>query len=94
MYLWRCIRARVLPLVKLVPALHQFDDHGVAEVDQLEACDVGAAVHEALQVDVLETLHRRRVGGANKQRERSLFPDSRAHAKLTVSTGSVDDFDR
>lgn len=55
-YLWRGVRARVLPLVQLVPALHQLDDHGVAEVDQLEARDVGAAVHEALQVDVLKTL--------------------------------------
>lgn len=55
-YLGRGVRARVLPLIQLVPALHQFDDHGVAEVDQLEACDVGSTMHEALQVDVLKTL--------------------------------------
>ena len=56
MYLWRGVRAWVLPLIQLVPALHQFDDHGVAEVDELEACHVGTAVHEALEVDILETL--------------------------------------
>lgn len=56
MYLGRGVGARVLPLIQLVPALHQFDDHGVAEVDQLEARHVGAAVHEALQIDVFETL--------------------------------------
>lgn len=64
-YLGRGVRARVLPLIQLVPALHQFDDHGVAEVDQLETCDVGSAVHEALQVDVLKTLRGR------QRRERS-----------------------
>lgn len=70
-YLWRGVRARVLPLVQLVPALHQLDDHGVAEVDQLEARDVGAAVHEALQVDVLKTLQQvgARGGGGGGVRE-------------------------
>lgn len=92
-YLWRCVRARVLPLVQLVPALHQLDDHGVAEVDQLEARDVGAAVHEALQVDVLETLQGKRVGGANTKRGRSRFPVSKQRHKPS-STGGVDDFDR
>lgn len=55
-HLWWAFRSRVLSLIQLVPALHQFDDHGVAEVDQLEACDVGSTMHEALQVDVLKTL--------------------------------------
>lgn len=58
-YLGRGVRARVLPLIQLVPALHQFDDHGVAEVNQLETRDVGSTVHEALQVDVLKTLQGR-----------------------------------
>lgn len=55
-YLRWSVRSWVLPLIQLVPALHQFDDHGVAEVDQLEACNVGSTMHEALQVDVLKTL--------------------------------------
>lgn len=55
-YLGWGVRARVLPLIQLVPALHQFDDHGVAEVNQLEARHVGSSVHEAFQVDVLKTL--------------------------------------
>lgn len=36
--------------------MHQLDDHGVAEVHQLEPGDVGATVHEALEVDVLKAL--------------------------------------
>lgn len=55
-YLGWSVRAGVLPLVQLVPALHQLDDHGVAKVYQLEARDVCSTVHEALQVDVLKTL--------------------------------------
>lgn len=68
-YLGWGVRARVLPLIQLVPALHQLDDHGVAEVDQLEACDVGAAVHEALQVDVFKTLQ----GQRERERERGVM---------------------
>lgn len=56
LYLGRRIGSRVLPLVQLVPALHQFDDHGIAEVHQLEARHVGTTMHEALQIDVLEAL--------------------------------------
>lgn len=55
-HLGRGVRARVLPLIQFIPALHQFDDHWVAEVDQLEARHVCAAMHEAFQVDVFKTL--------------------------------------
>lgn len=57
-YLWGAVGAWVLPLVQLVPALHQLDNHGVAEVHQLKARHVGPSMHEALQVDVLKPLER------------------------------------
>lgn len=55
-YLGRALRPRILPLVKFIPSLHELDDLGRAEVDELEAGHVGPAVHEALQRDVLEAL--------------------------------------
>jgi len=55
-YLGWGVRAWVFPLIQLIPTLHQFDDHRVAEVDQLEACHVSSTMHEAFQVDVLKAL--------------------------------------
>jgi hypothetical protein len=55
-YFGRGVGAGVLALVQFVPALHQLDDHGVAEVHQLESRHVGPAVHETLQVNVLKAL--------------------------------------
>lgn len=55
-YLGGDIWAGVLSLVQLVPALQEFNYHGIAEVHQLKACHVCSAMHETLQIDVLETL--------------------------------------
>ncbi len=72
------IRAGILPLIQLVPALHQFDDHGVAEIDKLKACDIGSAMHETLQVDVLKTLQ----GQHGKEWSWAVFSDSRKKQHL------------
>lgn len=65
------VRARVLPLIQFIPALHQFDDHWVAEVDQLEARHVCAAMHKAFQVDVFKTLE-------GQEGERAVTPSHRS----------------
>lgn len=53
-------RSRVLSLIQFVPALHQFNNDGPAEVHQLEAGHVGPAVHEPLQGYVLKSLREER----------------------------------
>lgn len=47
-YLGRHVRAGVLSLVQLVPALHEFNNHGIAKVHQLKACHIGSPMHETL----------------------------------------------
>lgn len=66
-YLGRGVRARVLPLIQLVPALHQFNNDWPAEVHQLETSHIGPAMHEPLQRYVLKTL---RQGEKDRKTER------------------------
>ena len=55
-YFWGAFRPWVLPLVQLVPALHQLDNHWPAEVHQLKPGHVGSAMHKPLQRYVLKAL--------------------------------------
>lgn len=55
-HLWWALRSGVLSLIQFVPALHQLNNDGPAEVHQLETRHVGPAMHEPLQRYVLKTL--------------------------------------
>lgn len=55
-HLWWALGSRVLSLIQFVPALHQLNNDGPAEVHQLETRHVGPAMHEPLQRYVLKTL--------------------------------------
>ncbi len=69
-YLRRNVRAGIFALVQLVPSLHEFNNHGIAEVHQLKACHIGSPMHETLQINVLKALPEQRRGKSKKYRER------------------------
>ena len=55
-YFWGAFGPGVLSLVQLVPALHQFNNHGLAEVHQLKPSHIGPAMHKPLQRYVFKAL--------------------------------------
>lgn len=83
-HLWWAFRSRVLSLIQFVPALHQFNNDGPAEVHQLETCHIGPAMHEPLQRYVLKTLRHGEKEGKMREEPVSTKLRSRLCAPLVT----------